>query len=258
MADGQNQSTLQDLKTQKALVVLSGGQDSTTCLFWARNTFGEVHAVTFDYGQKHDREIESAIKIAKLAGVASHELISVPNVLKGTSPLVNKAEQLEQYPDGNLPGGLEKTFVPGRNILFLVLASNRAYVLGAPYIITGICQEDFGGYPDCRDSFRRSMEQTLQLGLEFPAKVLAPLMFMTKAQSIEFAQTLEGCMEAMAYSHTSYDGAYPPTGCDHATMLRAKGFAQANVPDPLVVRAWREGLMELPATPNYDSLRVTD
>jgi 7-cyano-7-deazaguanine synthase len=242
-------------KTQKALVVLSGGQDSTTCLYWARDTFGEVHAVTFNYGQKHVREIESALAIGKLAGVASHEVINIPDVLKGTSPLTNKSEVLEQYPDGNLPGGLEKTFVPGRNILFLVLAANRAYVLGAPYIITGICQEDFGGYPDCRDSFRRSLEQTLQLGLELPVHVLAPLMFMTKAKSIEFAQTLEGCMEAMAYSHTSYDGAYPPTGCDHATMLRAKGFAQANVPDPLVVRAWNEGLMELPATPNYDVLR---
>lgn len=255
MAAGQG-VTLADLRTQKALVVLSGGQDSTTCLYWAKQTFGEVHAVTFNYGQKHSREIASAGTIAAMAGVASHEIIHIPDVLKGTSPLVNKDEALEQYPDGNLPGGLEKTFVPGRNILFLVLAANRAYVLDAPYMVTGICQEDFGGYPDCRDSFRRSMEQTLNLGLEYPVKVLAPLMFMTKAKSVEFAQTLEGCMEALAYSHTSYDGAYPPTGCDHATMLRAKGFAQANVPDPLVVRAYHEGLMDLPLTPNYDSIRA--
>lgn len=246
----------------KALVILSGGQDSTTCLFWACETFSEVIAVTFNYGQRHAIEIESARKIAELAGVP-HEVIDVGPILRGTSPLVS-SENLEQYADMNsLPGGLEKTFVPGRNMLFLVLAANLAYCQDAQHLITGVCQEDFGGYPDCRQTFITATEQALNLALfldphgEDASKALkihTPLMDLTKAESIRLAMNLSGCYDALAFSHTSYDGQYPPTGKDHATLLRAKGFYEAGVPDPLVVRAWREGLMELPSTSNYSGV----
>lgn len=240
-----------------ALVVLSGGQDSTTCLFWAKQNYKVVHALTFDYHQKHSIEIASAVKVAKLAGVESHELCSVGPVLHGTSPLVAPSERLEQYKDWqSLPGGLEKTFVPGRNALFMVLAANRAYCLRCTDVVLGICQEDFGGYPDCREQFRRAMENALKLGLDFPIKFLAPLMNMTKAASVGLAYRLPGCWEALAYTHTSYDGAYPPIGNDHATLLRAKGFEQAELPDPLVLRAVKEGLMDIPQSANYASLRV--
>lgn len=240
---------------KKALIVLSGGQDSTTCLFLAVAMGFETHALTFNYGQRHQRELAAANRIAELAGCASHETLELGSgVLQGTSPLVSGAA-LEQYEDHkSLPGGIEKTFVPMRNQLFLTIAANRAVCIGAPIIFTGVCEEDYGGYPDCRRVFIQSLEVTINLSNEdaSPAvKLYTPLMHLSKAQSVHLAAQLPGCYAALAYSHTSYDGNYPPTGHDHATLLRAKGFEEAMVPDPLVLRANDEGLMELPATENY-------
>lgn len=241
----------------KAVVVFSGGQDSTTCLYWALQKGYDVTALTINYGQRHAREIEAAKKIAQMAEVP-HEVINVGPVLRGTSPLVS-GNQLEQYKDHHsLPGGLEKTFVPMRNQFFLTLAANYAYTIGCSTLVTGVCQEDFGGYPDCRRNFINALEQACSLGTftgepdTLPAlNILTPLMYLTKAQSVEMAEELEGCYAALAYSHTAYDGAYPPIGKDHATLLRAKGFEEAMTPDPLVLRAARDGLMQLPSTPNY-------
>jgi len=247
-------------KQAKALVVLSGGQDSTTCLYWAIHKGFEVHAITFDYGQRHRVEIQAACKIAQMAGVGDrHEVVQLGDaILSSTSPLVSD-NALEQYPDHqSLPGGLEKTFVPMRNQLFLTVAANRAYALGCRNLVTGVCQEDSGGYPDCRSDFIEMLEKTCNYGTftgEDGAlaslKIHTPLMFMTKADSVHLAKILLGCMEALAYSHTSYDGAYPPIGRDHATLLRAKGFEEAGLPDPLVLRAVSEGVMIKPDTPNY-------
>lgn len=243
----------------KALLVLSGGQDSTACGFYAKELGIELHAITFDYNQKHKAEIDAAKKIASLLEVASHEIITLGPVLDGTSPLTNPDEELEQYDSYDaLPGGLEKTFVPGRNLLFLTIAANRAYCKGIRRVITGVCQEDSGGYPDCRRSFIDALEATLAAGLFTgeegalePVTIETPLMNLTKAESVRFALTLPGCYEALAYSMTSYDGAYPPLGNDHATLLRAKGFAEANVPDPLILRAAMEDLMKLPESTGY-------
>lgn len=240
----------------KAIIVLSGGQDSTTCLYLARTLGYELHAITFDYGQRHALEIQSAAFIAGMAGVEAYnyEVIKLGPVLKGTSPLVSGSE-LEQYADHkSLPGGIEKTFVPMRNQLFLTIAANRAVCVGATAIFTGVCEEDFGGYPDCRRIFIDALQLATNFsneGAAEPIEIVTPLMNMTKAQTVDLALNLTGCYRALSYSHTSYDGQYPPTGHDHATLLRAKGFEEANVPDPLVLRAWREGLMELPETPNY-------
>ena len=250
----------------KALVVLSGGQDSTTCLYWAKSCGFEIHAVTFDYGQRHRIEIEAAIKIAKMAGVLSHEIIELGPILKGTSPLVDPGAELEQYAHhSKLPGGLEKTFVPMRNQMFLTIAANRAFVLGCNRLVTGVCQEDYGGYPDCREDFIKALEEACNLGTftaeaGFPGGLVidTPLMHLTKAESVRMASALPGCMEALAYSHTAYDGQYPPIGNDHATLLRAKGFEEAGEPDPLIVRAWLEGLMDLPDTENYNLVRRSD
>lgn len=249
----------------KALVVLSGGQDSTTCLFLARNAGYEVHAITFNYNQRHAREIEAAKKVAQMCGVASHEIVTLGPILKGTSPLVDDKAQLEQYKDhASLPGGLEKTFVPMRNQLFLTIAANRAFVLGAAVLITGVCEEDYGGYPDCRKVFIESLEETINLSQgvtrededDFYLEIQTPLMKLTKKETVEMAMNLSGCYEALAFSHTAYDGAYPPKGHDHATLLRAKGFEEAGIPDPLVLRAALDGLMELPVTPNYSEVET--
>lgn len=248
-----------------ALVVLSGGQDSTTCLFWALKNYEKVSTITVDYGQRHRRELEAAKHVFYIAGleIAGFGLdgylsrryeVFVPNVLMSTSPLVSDNE-LEQYDDPeSLPGGLEKTFVPMRNQFFLTLAFNHAIAIGAGTLVTGVCQEDYGGYPDCRQDFiDKLLDATLAgLGLEEGAlSIQTPLMDLSKAQSIYLASEV-GAMTALAFSHTSYDGQYPPTGKDHATLLREKGFTEAGLPDPLIVRAVDEGLMEKPDRPGYD------
>jgi 7-cyano-7-deazaguanine synthase len=247
----------------KALVILSGGQDSTTCLFWALENFKQVYAVTYNYGQRHAIEIDAARKVVAAAQwVKEHSVVDVGPILQGSSPLVSK-NTLEQYSDmHSLPGGLEKTFVPGRNLLFLTLAANHAYARGIFNLVTGVCQEDYGGYPDCRQTFIDAAQQAIRAGFGYDdndpfstMEIHTPLMDLTKAQSVMLAHSMPDCWFAMAYTHTAYDGQYPPTGNDHATLLRAKGFLQAGQPDPLVVRAFLEGLMQLPNTSNYETIR---
>ncbi len=469
--------------TTKALVILSGGQDSTTCLFWAKQHFEEVHAITFDYNQRHSIEIEAAKKVAEMAGVASHEIVQVPNCLAGKSFLtdlsapVEKFESFEGMEHHNAfkENKLDSSFVPMRNALFLTIAANRAAVLDCDCLITGVTAADFaefgefswdwlggfidaegyigstgeslksyrlsvyqsdpellhrigkwvedkahcdwsvvicngneaslnfngtnldkiipflaphlhlkkrreqllkfaeilpkeapismgyitgfwegdggayghiqknpsegtkcfelswfqkypeilknikkflqkgylrvqdegcrlrisdgpltrnlwnqmlphvnvlgsfekvaknfhkiglpsGGfnppYPDCTPDFIWSIEAAINEALLSPGQkfinIETPVMFLTKAQSVYLAYSLPGCWDAMAYTHTSYNGEYPPLNPNHANLLRAKGFETAGLPDPLVVRAWREGLMALPMTANYDCVR---
>jgi 7-cyano-7-deazaguanine synthase len=223
---------------RSALVVLSGGQDSTTCLHWAFANFGVVHAITFDYGQRHAVEIDAARVVAARTGVRTHEVVRVPGLLRGTSPLVSSSA-LDRYENAAaLPGGVEKTFVPMRNTLFFTIAANRAVVLGCDTIVTGVSQEDFGGYPDCREPYLRAMEAAFNESLEGVGRlrIVAPLLNLSKRQTVEMAAALPGCMESLAWSHTCYAGESPPCGHCHACLLRAKGFAEADIPDPLVVR----------------------
>lgn len=240
----------------KAMVVLSGGQDSTTCLFWARQNYDEIHAVTFDYGQRHRLEIEAAKKVAQMAGVASHEIIELPGVLKSASPLTSDNE-LERYDDFKqmdevIGNRVELTFVPLRNPFFFVLAANRAVAMGCQTLVTGICQEDNANYPDCRENFRVEFQRAIRLALGTEVFFIeAPLMRLSKKETVLLARMIPGCWEALAYTHTSYDGRYPPTDMNHANVLRAHGFEEAGFPDPLVLRAHAEGLMPLPETKNY-------
>lgn len=247
------------------MVVLSGGQDSTTCLFWAVRHFEKVHAVTFDYGQRHLREIEAAKNVARLAGVATHEIVKVGDILKGRSPLTDHTAKLETYASAAemeevIGERVELTFVPARNALFLCLAANRADCLGIRDLVTGVCQADNANYPDCREVFIDAMSEALRtaLGVDKNSQMFhihTPLMHKSKPESIRFALTIPGAYEALAYTHTAYSGEYPPVTQDHATVLRAWGFEQAGVPDPLIVRAWREGLMPLPSTSNYNKVQ---
>ncbi|SPA17233.1 7-cyano-7-deazaguanine synthase QueC [Cupriavidus taiwanensis] len=231
-----------------ALVILSGGQDSTTCLFWARERFTDIHAVSFDYGQRHRRELHAARKVAGLAGVVSHHVLAVPAVLESASPLVDFAHELERYADfaamdETIGTRVELTFVPMRNAFFLTIAANLAFARGIETLVTGVCEADNANYPDCRESFLAAQERTINeaLGVTY-FRILAPLLHATKAQSIELAQSLPGCMEALAYSHTCYAGDFPPCGTCHACVLRAHGFAEAGVVDPLVARAHHDHL----------------
>jgi 7-cyano-7-deazaguanine synthase len=244
--------------TDKALIVLSGGQDSTTCLYIAKLGGHEVHAVTFDYGQRHRRELQAASDIAKMAGVASHEIVELGPILKSTSPLVDSTVPLEQYADNAameriIGDRIELTFVPMRNALFLTIAANRAIALGANSIWTGVCQADNAGYPDCREDFIRAQELAICAATgRNDLKIITPLLHVPKPDSIRIALSIPGCYTALGYSHTAYDGSYPPTGHDHATVLRAHSFEVAGVPDPLIIRAFVERVLpELPSTANY-------
>ena len=252
---------------KSALVILSGGQDSTTCLWWAKQNFDEVHTLSFDYGQRHHRELEAATLVSRLAEATSHTRMVVGNILGGRSPLTNKGEELEQYEnfeqmDGVIGERIEKTFVPMRNALFLTIAANFAICMNVLDMVTGVCQADNANYPDCRAEFIRSQEITINMalglstsrGLGDRMEIHTPLMNLSKAQSIRKLQDIGAdAFYSLAFTHTAYDGQYPPTGKDHATILRAYGFEEAGVPDPLVIRANMEGLMELPTTPNYSN-----
>jgi 7-cyano-7-deazaguanine synthase len=221
-------------KSEKCLVVLSGGQDSTTCLYWAKERFEDVRAVTFDYGQRHRIELDAAAAIARLAGVKDHETIDIRGLMESASPLIDLARPVDQYGSvEELPGGIEDTFIPCRNILFLTIAANRAFVKGIKDLVIGVSAVDYGGYPDCRPGFIHMMEETLRQGLEAEMTIHAPLISMSKKETVLLALSLPGCMEAMAHSHTCYVGASPPCGKCHACVLRAKGFRDAGVKDPL-------------------------
>jgi 7-cyano-7-deazaguanine synthase len=249
------------MKPTKALVVLSGGQDSTTCLYWAKTHFEEVHTVSFDYDQRHSIELIAAERVAKLAKVESHTCIKLHGgILKSTSPLTSDAP-LEKYADHAsmekiIGDRVELTFVPMRNFIFLGVAINHALSLGIRDLVTGICQADGANYPDTTHDFRTKFAGAANeaLGLTQLGTLVdihAPLMYMSKAESVKLAYEMEGCRAALAFSHTSYDGKYPPVDNNHANVLRAHGFEVAGLPDPLVLRANLEGFMNLPATPNY-------
>lgn len=219
----------------KSLVVLSGGQDSTTCLYWAIDKFGEenVEAVTFDYGQRHRIELDCAWKIANMAGI-SHTLLPIDTfVALGGNALTDstvtvKAELNEQT---NLPN----TFVPGRNLIFLTFAAALAYQKGIDNLVTGVAQTDYSGYPDCRQDTIFALERAIRLGMESELKIHTLLMSRSKKETVELAQKL-GALEAMAYTHTCYEGQQPPCGQCPACILRAKGFDEAGVSDPLIER----------------------
>ena len=201
--------------------------------------------------------------MTKFAYDFEHEIVDIGPILQGTSPLVSDAD-LDEYADhSQLPGGIEKTFVPMRNQMFLTLAANHAYVRGINVLVTGVCQEDSGGYPDCRQEFIAALELACNLGTftdeegtSGPLAIETPLMNLTKEGSVHLAYSMPTCWAALALTHTAYDGKYPPTSHDHANLLRAKGFEEAGRPDPLVLRAVREGLMPLPATANYKGCKA--
>ncbi len=170
-----------DSEMKKAVVVFSGGQDSTTCLVKAIQEFDEVHAITFDYGQRHKLEIEVAKKLAKDLGIAAHKVmdvgllneLAISSLTRDDIPVSHTLQE----------NGLPNSFVPGRNILFLTLAGIYAYQIGADTIITGVCETDFSGYPDCRDEFVKSINDALVKGMDRKLTIQTPLMWLNKAET---------------------------------------------------------------------------
>jgi 7-cyano-7-deazaguanine synthase len=222
----------------KAIVLLSGGQDSTTCLFWALTMFDDVRAVSLVYGQRHEAEVDAARQIAEVAEV-EHDVVHLPVLGElSDSDLVRRGTAIHGEggrPDVAMPHGLPTSFVPGRNALFLTVAAAYAVKHGARDIVTGVCQTDYSGYPDCRREFIDAQERALTLAMPSsagPIRVHTPLMYLTKAETVALAKRLDGCWHALRYSLTCYNGATPGCGTCPACALRAKGFAEAGETDP--------------------------
>ncbi|ADI27532.1 exsB protein [Geobacillus sp. C56-T3] len=208
------------MNEEKAVVVFSGGQDSTTCLFWAKKQFGEVEAVTFDYGQRHRREIDVAQAIADELGVR-HTVLDL-SLLGQLAPnaLTRRDIAIEQK-EGELP----TTFVDGRNLLFLSFAAVFAKQRGARHIVTGVCETDFSGYPDCRDVFIKSLNVTLNLAMDYEFVIHTPLMWLTKAETWKLADELGALEFIRTKTLTCYNGIIAD-GCGEcpACVLRKRGL----------------------------------
>ncbi|ARK30805.1 7-cyano-7-deazaguanine synthase QueC [Halalkalibacter krulwichiae] len=209
------------MRNEKAVVVFSGGQDSTTCLLWALDQFKEVATVTFDYGQRHLDEINCAREIAEELGVSFHVLdMKLINQLSANA-LTRKDIEVTAGEEGELPS----TFVPGRNHLFLSFAAVYAQTIGARHIITGVCETDFSGYPDCRDSFVKSLNVTLNLAMDEQFVIHTPLMWLNKAETWKLADELNALDFVREKTLTCYHG-IRGDGCGNcpACDLRKKGL----------------------------------
>jgi 7-cyano-7-deazaguanine synthase len=222
----------------KAIVLFSGGQDSTTCLFWAKSNFDQVVAASVFYGQRHAAELDAGADICRQAGVR-RVVLEMPALGQlADSALVDRGQPLTAdggAVDREAPNGLPSSFVPGRNALMLALVAALAVKEGAKDIVTGVCQTDFSGYPDCRREFVDAMERALTLAMPSsagPLRILTPLMHLTKAETVRLAARLPGAWDALALSITCYEGERPGCGRCPACELRAKGFTEAGIPDP--------------------------
>lgn len=209
---------------EKALVVFSGGQDSTTCLFWAKRRFRQVLALSFQYGQKHAYEVDLAEQIARRAGVEFHRMDASFIAALSTNALTDPSLTVDEEKPA---AGPPNTFVPGRNLFFLSIAAVFARERGIRHLVTGVSQTDFSGYPDCRDSFIRSLNVTLNLGMEEQFVIHTPLMWLDKCQTWELADRL-GVLDLVRHDTlTCYNGV-PGDGCGHcpACHLRSEGLKQ--------------------------------
>ncbi|MFG6120787.1 7-cyano-7-deazaguanine synthase QueC [Thalassobacillus sp. B23F22_16] len=209
------------MKKEKAVVIFSGGQDSTTCLFWALEKFDEVEAVTFHYNQRHEEEVEVAKAITEKLNV-KHRILDM-SLLSQLSPnaLTHKEIEVEDGKGDSLPS----TFVPGRNLLFLSFAGIVARQIGAKHIITGVCETDFSGYPDCRDVFIKSLNVTLNLSMDDSFVIHTPLMWLDKAETWQLADELEAFDFVRHHTLTCYNGVIG-SGCGEcpACKLRNQGL----------------------------------
>ncbi|AZE91194.1 7-cyano-7-deazaguanine synthase QueC [Pseudomonas orientalis] len=210
--------------SKKAVMVFSGGQDSTTCLIQALKRYDEVHCITFDYGQRHVAEIDVARTLARQLGATVHKVMDVS--LLNELAISSLTRDNIPVPTVNSSGeSLPSTFVPGRNILFLTLAAIYAYQVKAESVITGVCETDFSGYPDCRDEFVKALNQALKLGMEYDVRLDTPLMWLNKAETWALADYYEQLELVREQTLTCYNGVIG-TGCGNcdACNLRARGL----------------------------------
>ncbi|MDR1562058.1 MAG: 7-cyano-7-deazaguanine synthase QueC [Dysgonamonadaceae bacterium] len=201
-----------------ALVLHSGGQDSTTCLFWALGKFTYVRTLCIIYGQRHSFEVEVAQRIAEQAGVPFQTLDATFIGALAENSLTNHSMEMDsEQPAGSYPN----TFVPGRNLFFLTLASVIARTHGIRNIVTGVSQADYSGYPDCRDTFIRSANVTLNLAMDEQFSIHTPLMWLTKAETWALADELGVFDLVRTQTLTCYNGIISE-GCGHCPSCRLR------------------------------------
>lgn len=213
------------MNKNKVLVVFSGGQDSTTCLYWAKKHFQEVWALTFIYGQKHAAEVECAERIANEAHVHWDKMdVSFIGSLSTHCSLTNADIVMDKEKPADTP---PKTFVPGRNLFFLSIAAVYARERGIQHIVTGVSQTDFSGYPDCRDSFIKSLNVTLNLAMEEQFVIHTPLMWIDKCQTWQLSDQLGVLDLVRHHTLTCYNGIMGD-GCGQcpACQLRRRGLEE--------------------------------
>lgn len=197
----------------KAVILFSGGQDSTTCLYWAKENFDEIYAIGFKYGQKHINEIEAAKKICQKENI-NYKIFDIENLL-------------------NANNDSELRLTEGRNSLFITIAGIYAKSLDIKDLITGTCQMDFNDYPDCRRKFIDSIQLTLSLGMDVDFRIHTPLMYLTKAETWKMAKDLNILDIIIHKTRTDYNGSnvfnewgYGENN-NHATQLRVDGYYEA-------------------------------
>jgi 7-cyano-7-deazaguanine synthase len=201
------------MSNDAALVLFSGGQDSTTCLAWALARYARVETIAFDYGQRHVVELEARLRVREQIAaqfpdwaprLSDDHLIdlAVLGQISDTSLTRETAFEMQS-------NGLPNTFVPGRNLLFLTLAGALAYRRGINTLVTGVCETDYSGYPDCRDETMKAMQRALSLGMDKPMEIATPLMWIDKAQTWSLARELGGDTLVdliVEHTHTCYSG----------------------------------------------------
>ncbi|WP_027339210.1 7-cyano-7-deazaguanine synthase QueC [Halonatronum saccharophilum] len=219
---------------KKAVVLLSGGLDSTTALYLAKDEGYELYAISFDYGQRHNKELESAKRVAKEAGVKDHIIVETNMRAWGGSALTD--DQIDVPKGNDEDSDIPVTYVPARNMIFLSYAASYAEVVGAQDIFIGVSEVDYSGYVDCRQEFIDAMEEAINKGTVCGAeegkkiKVRAPFIDMTKAQEVKLGMKLE-----VDYSSTwsCYNGEEKACGECDSCVLRLKAFKEAGHKDPV-------------------------
>jgi 7-cyano-7-deazaguanine synthase len=217
-----------------AIVLLSGGLDSATCLAIARaDGFTPIYTMAFDYGQRHRHELTAAAKLAADARVREHRVIHIDLRQFGGSALTSDSDVPKDRDESEMSSGVPVTYVPARNTIFLSYALAWAEVLGAADVFIGVNAIDYSGYPDCRPEFVEAFERAANLGTKFAGafKVHTPLIRLTKAQIIRLGTELR---VDYGQTHSCYDPDDTGAACGHcdSCLLRKNGFVEAGVPDP--------------------------
>jgi len=226
---------LADVAKARAVVLLSGGLDSCTAAAWAKAQGNDLYALSFDYGQRHKRELQGAQDVAKALKAKAHHVLKVPLGQLGASALTDrKIEVPDAGPASSIGSRIPVTYVPARNTIFLSLALGYAEVVAAQAIVIGANAVDYSGYPDCRPEYLAAFERMANLATKaavegHPVRIQAPLLHLTKPEIVRLAVELKA---PISKTWSCYRGGRAPCGRCESCVLRRRGFVDAGIADP--------------------------